>query len=268
MVSPLALYAAKGHRAVGGWLGRLDAEIFRVLFEFQSQQALSGSVAEIGGHQGKSFTALCLGLRQSEKAYCIDVFNDERVSVRSGPGNREERERNLARFNVDLSKVVIDERLSEDVNAADIVNAVGRIRFFSIDGGPWEEIVRANLCLAEQCIEPYGIVALDDFHRPEWPEVSLGFFSWKPQRPLVAFAIGFNKLYLCEKDWAEKYQAAISNDAFVRQFRVKDTVFRGRQMPVFQEYILPEYSTKRRLLAIARVFHPDLYATLKRFLKK
>ena len=44
----------------------------------------------------------------------------------------------------------------------------------------------------------YRIIALDDFHRPDWPEVSIGIVSWYNDRRnlIVPFAMGFDKLLL------------------------------------------------------------------------
>jgi hypothetical protein len=174
-------------------------------------------------------------------------------------------EENLARFGVNLPRVAIDPRSSEVVTPADIVNAVGLVRFFSIDGGHWKEIVINDLCLAERSIADYGIIALDDFNRLEWPEVSIGYYSWMPEKSVVPFAIGFNKLYLCEMNWAAPYETALREDSFLRPFWTKDLMFRGRKILNIQQYIHPEFSKRERILANVRVFYPDLYWILKRF---
>ena len=264
MTSPLAHYVAKKRRTVSGWLSRLDAEIFRALLEYQSERRLSGSVAEIGVHEGKSFVALCLSLGQGEKAYCIDVFDNQNLNKdKSGRGDRQKLELNLVRFGIELSRTIIDPRSSKAVTPADIVTEVGPVRFFSIDGGHWKEIVVNDLCLAEHSIADHGIIALDDFHRPEWPEVSMGYFSWMPEKSIVPFAIGFNKLYLCGANWAAPYETTLREDSFVRHFFKKDVMFKGRQIPIFQEYLLPEFSIRQRILANVRLFKPDLYLALK-----
>ncbi len=76
----LARYIAHESGSVQGWFARVDAEIYRAILLGQSEQNLSGSAIEIGIHHGRSFVALCLALRSDEKAYCIDIFDDQNLN--------------------------------------------------------------------------------------------------------------------------------------------------------------------------------------------
>jgi hypothetical protein len=210
---------------------------------------------------------LCLALSAGEKGYCIDVFDAQHLNKdRSGSGNRADFERNLGRFGVPLDRIVIDARSSEDVHAQDITKAVGPVRFFSIDGGHWATIVVNDFRLAEATLAEHGVIALDDFHRPEWPEVSLGYFSWFKDRkvPLVPFAVGYNKLYLCGENWAESYKNLLVSDPYLRWFLQKIVTLQDVQVPVFQEFSLPEFSKAHTLLTNIKVFYPDLYVRIAR----
>jgi hypothetical protein len=184
----LTNYVARDNRHIHGWFARIDAEIFRAILLCQVEKRLSGSAVEIGVHHGRSFIALCLGLANGEKAYCIDIFESQMLNKDvSGRGDRVIFAANLANFSVDDGKVVVDARSSQEVETSDIIDAVGPARFFSIDGGHWLEIVQNDLRLAEASLATHGVIALDDFHRAEWPNVSAGYFAWYPSRkkPLV-----------------------------------------------------------------------------------
>jgi hypothetical protein len=76
----------------------------------------------------------------------------------------------------------LDKRPSQQVKPDDILTTVGEARLFSIDGGHWAEVVRNDLSIAENSLAEHGVIALDDFHRPEWPEVSAGYFAWHANR--------------------------------------------------------------------------------------
>jgi hypothetical protein len=138
-------------------------------------------------------------------------------------------------------------------------------RIFSVDGGHWVEIVKGDLALAEDCLAPHGVITLDDFHRPECADVSTGYFEWYSarQRAIVPFAIGFNKLYLCEANWVERYGCVIANDTFLKAFFSRITSLNGITVLVYQEHFLPEWSLRKRATGILKLYHPDLFVSLR-----
>ena len=220
---PLWDYLRRGKRDVHGWLQRVDAEIFGTLLTYQAGNAIPGACVEIGVHHGKSFVPLCLSLSPDERALCIDVFGDQQKNRDgSGRGDLEIFQHTLSRFGVARTQVVIRQGSSEDRSAVDILDAVGPVRFFSIDGGHWKSIVMHDLQLAEETLSAAGIIALDDFFRAEWPEVSAAYYAWQAQThsDIVPFAVGSNKLYLCRKPQVEAYRTAL-HSTFLRQFLSK-----------------------------------------------
>jgi len=260
-------YARTGRNRVKGWFSRIDAEIFRLLAEAQSQRNLTGSMVEIGLHQGKSFIALCLSLKDTEKAYGVDLFENQALNLdQSGKGSRTHLETNLASFGIDLSRVVLDARSSDAVTALEIINAAGRVRFFSIDGGHWLDIVAKDLLLAEQSLLEYGVIALDDFHSPEWPEVSAGYFAWWTKRgsAIVPFAFGLNKLYLCFEGYADLYRGILQESDFLTAFLAKQCQFQGQQIPIYRPAVSPHVSFRRRAVQYLKLVHPDAYIGLRR----
>ena len=60
------------------------------MLSHQNRTGIDGSLAEIGLHHGKSFIALCLGLVGDQKAYGIDVFENQSLNLdHSGKGVRD-----------------------------------------------------------------------------------------------------------------------------------------------------------------------------------
>jgi hypothetical protein len=263
----LAHYVVKGRKTVQGWFFRVDAEIFHLLTACQNAHALDGGVAEIGLHHGKSFIALCLSLQLGQRAYGIDLFDSQHLNFdRSGKGDRSIVEQNLVRAGVDLSSVILDGRPSDQVSAPDILKAVGHVRFFSIDGGHWAGIVRNDLRLAEATLGECGVIALDDFLRAEWPDVSTGYFEWlrERSRPIVPLAIGCNKLYLCEERYRALYRKVLDDSSFLKVFLSTHYDFGGNDIPVYQKFAWPEgWNLRTRVEEYIKLYHPDLYVRLR-----
>ncbi|MGA2553003.1 MAG: class I SAM-dependent methyltransferase [Burkholderiaceae bacterium] len=259
-------YVTRDKDKVAGWFSRIDAELVYSVACAQRQEKLAGSVVEIGLHHGKSFIALCLSLQGGEKAYGIDLFENQSLNIdASGKGERAILEAHLSRFNVNRQSVVIDDRSSMEIKPSDILTTVGAARLFSVDGGHWLDVVRSDLSLAENCLATHGVIALDDFLRPEWPDVSAGYFSWYEHRkkPIVPIAIGFNKLYLCFEEWAKLYAEVLERSPTLKQFLTKRYSFQGQDVPVYQTYLLPEFGYRRRLREYLKIYYPGLFLRLR-----
>jgi hypothetical protein len=260
------IYISSGRNGIDGWFSRVDAEIFGLVTQFQNAEEIAGGVAEIGLHHGKSFIALCLALKGGEKAYGIDIFDEQAHNLDlSGSGDQAVLETNLDKFGVPRARVVLDKRESQKVAPQEIRDAVGPIRFFSVDGGHWFDVVVSDLRLAEASIGEKGVVAIDDFLRPEWPDVSAAFFHWYEQSEgaLVPFAIGFNKVYLCRKEAVAAYQAVLEDSAFLGAYLSKHYDFLGSRIPIFQNYHLPEFGVKRRVFEYMKLYHPNFYSSAR-----
>jgi predicted O-methyltransferase YrrM len=269
--SSLRKYITKRRNEVQGWFSRVDAEILYTTATLQNYQNLSGSVVEIGVHHGKSLIAMCLALKHNEKAYAIDVFENYRANLDlSGMGDERILKLNLSRFNIPIDTVILDKRPSQHVKPHDILTTVGEARLFSIDGGHWAEVVQNDLSIAENSLAEHGVIALDDFHRPEWPEVSAGYFAWHANRSksIVPLAIGSNKLYLCFDKYVDYYRKHLEDNIILSNFYKKHYMFQGQNIPIYQTYILPEFGYKERFYEYLKLYNPGCYLQLKRIRKK
>jgi len=205
-------YLRHDKKSIQGWLQRTDAEIIGALLEFQQRDSIAGACVEIGVHHGKSFIPLCMSLAANEKAMCIDLFDEQGKNLdSSGKGDRRHFDENLGKFGIDASRVCVFKGSSEDVSADHVLGQVGPVRYFSVDGGHWKSIVMNDLRLAEKTLSPGGIIALDDYCRAEWPDVTAGYAVWQDATAsdIIPFAIGSNKLFLCRRPFAEPYRAAL-----------------------------------------------------------
>ena len=215
---------------------RWMSEMFLQVLLLQDGLGIQGGTAEIGVHHGKSFIPLCLGLRDNERALCIDIFEDQSHNVDlSGQGSREKLDHNLKRFSVPANRVVVLKASSFDVSARQIVDAVGNVQFFSVDGGHWRDIVVNDLGIAGDAVGEKGVIALDDFLHKEWPDVTRAFFDWHrgPGADFAPLAISPNKLYLVRKESFGVYAERLFAIPSLRSQILKYYNFLDQRVPIF-----------------------------------
>jgi hypothetical protein len=260
-------YLRHDKRNVSGWLQRVDAEIIGSILLFQHQQNITGSCVEIGIHHGKSFIPLCMALRSDELALCIDIFDDQLKNLdSSGKGDFYLFQENLAKFQIDSSQIRIFKGSSEDVNHEYIIQQVGSVRFFSVDGGHWKSIVQNDLCLAEISLIEGGVIALDDYYRADWPDVTAGYTLWQEQTNsnIIPFAIGSNKLFLCHQDFAVAYRSALKtpflSEYFSKSYRTEKAEVDSYRVELIEQ---DETDLRSLLTFTLKIFRPDIFIALK-----
>lgn len=267
MDTKLFNYLRHGKKVVNGWLQRVDAEIIGSILALQYEQNIIGSCVEIGVHHGKSFIPLCMALREDELALCIDLFDDQRRNAdSSGKGDFNSFQENLAKFFPDSSRIRVFKGSSEEVSPHYILQQVGSVRFFSVDGGHWKSIVQNDLLLAEKTLAAGGVIALDDYCRAEWPDVTYGYSLWQEttESDIVPFAVGSNKLFLCRRDYTSTYRAALKTPFLAhywsKSYRTENTEIDCYRVEPFEQ----DEERKRRCFNLAlKIFRPDIFIALK-----
>jgi hypothetical protein len=118
--------------------------------------------------------------------------------------------------------VVLPQSSSTLCGAPELAEHRGRVRFLSVDGDHSGVAVYNDLKLADELLAPDGLVALDDFFSPQYPQVTAGDvpLSRPPPVQLRHDAGGLHKAYLCRpaaylawqsfivKAWPEQMEAA------------------------------------------------------------
>jgi hypothetical protein len=200
-------------RRIDGWCTRLDAEIAAAVAQYQNASHVAGSVGEIGVHHGRSFVALALAMKDTERAFAIDVFGEQQLNEdHSGCGDAAMFRRNLSRHGIDENRVAVLQSSSLQISWPDIERAVGaHARLFSIDGGHTAEIVANDLEIANAGLCDEGVVIADDYFNSGYPGVSEGTarFMLGHKDALRPFAIGDSRMFLCRPAWAERYRAVL-----------------------------------------------------------
>ncbi|HTV54709.1 MAG TPA: class I SAM-dependent methyltransferase [Terriglobia bacterium] len=209
-MSLLDRYLTVGLRSVEGWLADYSAHFIAALSEVQHHAGYTGAVGEIGVYRGKLFILLLLAALQSEKAFALDVFEDQTLNT-DGSGSGASRDlflANVRRWAASDANVLVIARPSFDVRADDILAVCGKVRLLSVDGGHTEECAMNDLHLAEEALLDQGVAIIDDYFNPHWPGVSTGVgkYLMNPDSKLRPFAISPNKLYLTRPQNCEFYR--------------------------------------------------------------
>src|SRR5262249_9234761 len=79
------------------------------------------------------------------------------------------------------------------------VHAAAPFRFIHVDGAHGYSYVMDDIKNSAKFLSRQGIICLDDFLNPAWPEVTAAAFAFLAGREhdLVLFLVGFNKGFIC-----------------------------------------------------------------------
>jgi hypothetical protein len=205
----------KLHRRVAGWLNEGAISAVIALAKWQEENNVFGDVAEIGVHHGKLFILLADLRRDHERAFAVDVFEDQQFNPdNSGRGDLSRFRDNLRLYTNGIGLEII-KKDSIQLTRADFYRGKrSNIRLFSVDGSHTPGHTFADLTTAAQLITEGGLIFLDDFYNPEWPGVQEGFYRFLANSSIdvAPFAYGNHKLYLCKKSYHTRYLAFVEND--------------------------------------------------------
>jgi hypothetical protein len=155
---------------------------------------------------------------------------------------------------------------SEDVKPEYILQQVGPARVFSVDGGHRKAIVRNDLHLAEKTLTGDGVIALDDYCRAEWPDVTAGFVLWQEETEsdIIPFASGSNKLFLCHKESAAMYRTALRTP-FLSHYLTKTYRSEDAEVECYRVELVKqdEERMKSALGLMLKIFRPDAFISLQ-----
>jgi hypothetical protein len=227
-------------RKVGGWLTVESARAVAALADVQRHEGVTGGVGEIGIHHGRLFFILYLAMRPEERAFAVDIFEDQDLNRDgSGHGNKAIFLRHLAALNGDPGRIRVLQQDSTTVRPEEILAATGPVRFMSVDGGHSQDVTANDLALANAVLTEDGILILDDVYNERWPGVAAAAFSYivEPGVALRPFAVTPNKIFFCKNPvMAELYRERL-RAAFDRQVQ-GDTELFGRGCIILGQHTL------------------------------
>lgn len=184
-----------------GWVGPRLPLVIDILDKVQSDLGIDGDIAEIGVHHGLFLLLLAATRRGEQSVRAFDIFEQQELNVdHSGMGSSVALANAIRRhYPAEESWFVVTQIDSLAIRPPDLARFFPKsVRLFSVDGGHTIVHVNNDLNIAQDVMAPGGIVMLDDFFGPHWPDVTVGFlqFMSRMNRRLAPFLFFENKLFL------------------------------------------------------------------------
>jgi hypothetical protein len=202
-------FLTDGYMKVPGFSSRFSASICGHLLRRQSEQGITGSIAEIGTYEGRFFIAMGLGLQSGEHAYGFDLFDwpgsDTLVKLLGHA-----KAHGLARDR--FTPVSLH---TGKLTPADFAKATGGkpLRFIHIDGDHTPEALTQDLALAHANLHPQGLICIDDMLHPAFPFLVVTVHAYLTRHPEMRLLcvldrediFGAPKFLLCHADAVSLY---------------------------------------------------------------
>lgn len=172
-----ARFLAESIESIQGYLHASTA-LYLAGIEVAQRGKVSGGIAEIGVHRGKSFIAMAAGLPDGEEAVAIDIFDAQHLNADGHSVNAlHDFKQYLEQFGL-RDRVEIVEGSSLDLEKEGFLKPGRRFRLFSVDGGHLAHHVLNDLRVAEATLVEGGVVAADDLLHQHFLGVLTGVFQY------------------------------------------------------------------------------------------
>jgi predicted O-methyltransferase YrrM len=206
----VSAYLDGGYDTVVGMSSRFAAAVCARLLRLQTEQGVSGPLAEIGAFEGRFFIALAHSLEPGEVGVALDIFSwpDEGVKDRF--------ERNCLKHGIGPERRVTVKGDSGAMAPAELMeHAAGRpYRLIHIDGEHSRAALTKDLTLATACLAEGGLIVLDDMLHPGYPTLMVAVQAYLEANPGIVplcvidreTIVGATKFVLCQCAWFERWQ--------------------------------------------------------------
>jgi hypothetical protein len=180
---------------VPGFITNQSVALWDAFLCYQAENHLLGDMVEIGVYKGRSALISSLHLREQEKFVLID----------GTPWIEEARQHLDPILN---SRGYYIEKISYDLDIGSFEDIRHKCRWIHIDGEHTGRAVINDLEFCEQMLSNNGILILDDFFNPMYPQLAEAAFSFLDRHKfkLSMFLCGWNKAYLARPMFAINYR--------------------------------------------------------------
>jgi len=172
---------------VPGWFYPEAIALWDSLLDYQETAAGKGNFLEIGVFKGKSAGMLALHTRSGESCTLVDLLPTDE-----------------AKASITQAAPLAQCNYVQEHSAGFLYNPLVRqlkesVRWMHIDGGHSSADVMTDLTIAHKVLQDDGILVLDDFFSPAYPQIASALFGYLAKYPghFSLFLVGFNKGYLC-----------------------------------------------------------------------
>jgi hypothetical protein len=204
--------------ALDGWFNDQSAYVWDCLLDFQQMRGIEGPLYEIGVFRGKSAAMCCLHAKKQEHVVLVDPYRPDEVKATLAAAKND----NLIFFPC----------RSAALPPAAINPYIGQCRWIHIDGDHTGHSCTLDLNLANSLLGDQGIIVVDDFLSPAYPNLTAAVFIYLYNNPfaLRLFLCGFNKGYLVRprscRMYLEYVRDGLQNDLRARNYGEKITILK------------------------------------------
>jgi hypothetical protein len=196
----LSSYVNGGWRSVLGWgLNDSLCQTLLLINEFQREHNITGPSCEIGVHNGLLLILLGLMQNDGETAIGIDLFemSQDQNLDKSGSGSLELTQQNI-KIHAPNNKFELVAANSFNI-PLDVLKMMHGTRLFHVDGGHFLEVVLADIATAQTALGVGGVIIIDDFWTPGYPEVheaTIRYLDSAIVLKAVPLMVGWGKIFL------------------------------------------------------------------------
>lgn len=175
------------------WFWEGASVTWDILLSHQRAAHVQGSLMEIGVLKGRSAAHLALHASSDEAIILVD------------PAMRAEALDAVRQAHPD-NNIVLPMVSNAVHRRAEILPFTGACRWIHIDGEHSGPAVLNDLDVAKALLQPRGVICLDDFFTPAYPQITAAALYWlKDNSDFTMFLTGYQKAYICKRDDAACY---------------------------------------------------------------
>jgi predicted O-methyltransferase YrrM len=152
---------------------------------------ISGNMLEIGAYHGRSAAVLANHLNLGEYLVICDIFEEGDSAVYGDTITPKEVTANILSVNPGLSAGVI--RIFKGDSSKLSFGPEDRFRFIHIDGGHSYKECLLDLRICVEHVINSGIIVVDDFMHPDWPEVTNAINDFLNERKDIRIIADLNR---------------------------------------------------------------------------
>jgi hypothetical protein len=174
---------------IPGWFTLDDCAHFALVLKLQSAFGLLGDLVEIGTYYGRSAAILARFLQRGERLVLCDWFGAAPRALHEVPPTPALLRENLFALNPTLR----EEQLELHEGASHTLRLSRPVRFAHIDGGHSRAETLGDLRLIDARLLPRGVIAVDDYHHRDFPEVTPAVDQFCAERPDYSVLADLNR---------------------------------------------------------------------------
>ena len=190
-------------RALPGWFFRRSSAIWDCLLTYQDELKIGGHLLEIGVYRGKSALLSAMHAREDEICMFVDPVLHELTEATLRDASK--------------AGCIFLREASVALHRNPILLSHARsFRWIHIDGEHSGTAVYDDITIGCQLLGERGILILDDFFSPIWPQITKAAFEFCSQHrsELALFLCGDNKGYFCRPRHMSLYMGFIRERMF------------------------------------------------------